>query len=93
MKTKLIMGTKNQNFLNYLDKEILMLRNKSKYFTYAGSAIILAHFLISQVKSIYNDNFVNNNVNNNDNKVIDQKKKVVIKKSQEDNILEEINKF
>ncbi len=64
MKTRLIMGTKNQNFLNYLDKEIMWLKNKSKYFTYAGTIVILGHFLYKQMKNMDNDKIADNNLNN-----------------------------
>ncbi len=45
----MIMGTKNENFLTYLDTEIMKINTKSRYFTIAGVAVFLTHFAYLQI--------------------------------------------
>lgn len=42
-KTTLILGTKNESFLTYLDNEIMSLRSKGKLLTIAGATIFILH--------------------------------------------------
>lgn len=47
-KTTLIMGTKNENFLSYLDDQIVKLRSRGKNLTIAGAGIFLLHVAYKQ---------------------------------------------